>query len=107
MSFPSDHELVQILDASLADAARRSGAWLVCHAGCTQCCIGAFAINQLDAQRLRGGLADLKITAPSRAADVERRAADYIARLSADFPGNAITGILAEDEESKTRFEDF
>ncbi len=107
MNFPGDHELVQILDASLADAARRSGEWLVCHVGCTQCCIGAFAINQLDAQRLRGGLADLKITDPTRAADVERRAADYIARLSADFPGNAITGILAEDEESKTRFEDF
>jgi Fe-S-cluster containining protein len=107
MNLPGDRELVQILDASLADAARRSGAWLVCHAGCTQCCIGAFAINQLDAHRLREGLADLKLTDPARAADVERRATDYIARLSADFPGDTATGILAEDEESKMRFEDF
>jgi Fe-S-cluster containining protein len=107
MGTPSDHELVQILDASLADAARRSGAWLVCHPGCTQCCVGAFAINQLDAQRLRNGLAVLNSTDPVLAAKVERRAADYIARLSADFPGDPITGILAEDEDSKMRFEDF
>jgi Fe-S-cluster containining protein len=107
MSISSDSDLVQILDAALADAARRSGAWLVCHAGCTQCCIGAFAINQLDAQRLRDGLTNLKVTDAARAADVERRAADYIARLSADFPGDSTTGILAEDEDSKLRFEDF
>ena len=107
MSLPKDRELVQILDASFADAARRSGTWLVCHAGCTQCCIGAFAINQLDAQRLRDGLLDLKANDPLRAADVERRAADYIARLAAEFPGDPITGILADDEDSKLRFEDF
>jgi Fe-S-cluster containining protein len=107
MSIPSDRELVQILDAALADASRRSGAWLVCHVGCTQCCIGAFAINQLDAQRLRDGLLDLKANDPLRAADVERRAADYIARLAAEFPGDPITGILADDEDSKLRFEDF
>src|SRR5664279_2206751 len=81
MNLPNDRELVQILDASLADAARRSGAWLVCHAGCTQCCIGAFAINQLDAQRLRDGLTDLKVAAPVRAAEVERRASEYICLL--------------------------
>jgi Fe-S-cluster containining protein len=107
MSIPGDRELVQILDASFADAAHRSGAWLVCHAGCTQCCIGAFAINQLDAQRLRDGLADLKHADPARAAEVERRAEDYIARLSAEFPGDPATGILAEDDESKLHFEGF
>jgi Fe-S-cluster containining protein len=107
MSVPGDRELVQILDASFADAARRSGEWLVCHAGCTQCCVGAFAINQLDAQRLRGGLADLRLSDAARAAEVERRAADYIARLSADFPGDAATGILGEDEDAQLRFEDF
>jgi hypothetical protein len=52
-----DHELVQILDAALADTARRSGEWLVCKPGCTQCCVGVFAINQLDAARLQQGLA--------------------------------------------------
>jgi NitT/TauT family transport system permease protein len=45
---PGDQQLVQIVDAALADTARRSGDWLVCHPGCTQCCIKAFAINQLD-----------------------------------------------------------
>ena len=107
MSVPGDRELVQILDASFADSARRSGAWLVCHAGCTQCCFGAFAINQLDAQRLRDGMAALRMTDPTLAAEVERRAADYISRLSADFPGDPATGILAEDEDSKMRFDDF
>jgi hypothetical protein len=50
-----DRELVQIVDAALADSARRSGAWLVCHVGCTQCCIGVFAISQSDAVRLQEG----------------------------------------------------
>ena len=54
MSLPAgDRELVQIVDASLADAARRAGPWLVCRLGCTQCCFGAFAISQLDALRLQ------------------------------------------------------
>ena len=54
MSLPAgDRELVQIVDASLADAARRAGPWLVCRLGCTQCCFGAFAISQLDALRPR------------------------------------------------------
>ena len=46
-------KLVQIVDASLADAARRAGDFLACRIGCTQCCHGAFAINALDAARLR------------------------------------------------------
>jgi hypothetical protein len=40
-----DRELIQIVDAALADAARVAGDWLVCRPGCTQCCVGAFAIN--------------------------------------------------------------
>src|SRR5215467_10641663 len=55
--FPAvrDRKLIQIVDAALADTARRSGDWLVCRPGCTQCCLGAFAINQLDALRLQRG----------------------------------------------------
>src|SRR5258708_2886343 len=58
----ADGALIQIVDAALADAARRSGEWLVCRPGCTQCCVGVFAINQLDAVRLRQGLAELEQT---------------------------------------------
>lgn len=102
-----DGELVQIIDAALADAARRSGDWLVCKPGCTQCCVGVFAINQLDAERLRIGLAELELREPARAEAVKARIRDSVARLAAEFPGNAITGVLAEDEDSQERFAEF
>jgi Fe-S-cluster containining protein len=102
-----DQKLVQIIDAALADTARRSGEWLVCKLGCTQCCMGAFAINQLDALRLQQGLADLEVTDPIRAAQVRDRARASIARLSRDFPGDAETGILDEGETAEARFEEF
>ena len=99
-----DQQLVQIVDAATADAARRSGPWLHCRLGCTQCCIGIFSISQLDAARLREGLAVLETEDPEKAATVRRRAADSILRLTADFPGDPITGEL---DESDPRYEDF
>lgn len=102
-----DHELIQIMDAALADAALRAGEWLACRKGCTQCCMGAFAINQLDAARLREGLKQLQARDPRRAARILERAGESRARLTADFPGNPVTGILAEDQQSKNRFFDF
>jgi Fe-S-cluster containining protein len=102
-----DRELVQITDAALADATRRSGHWLVCRNGCTQCCIGAFAINQLDAARLRNGLAQLEADNPQRAARVRERARQSVARIAAGFPGDPVTGLLAEDQHSEDRFLDF
>jgi Fe-S-cluster containining protein len=107
--FPSrgDQKLIQIVDAALADVARRSGDWLVCRPGCTQCCIGAFAINQLDAARLQRGLAELEKRDPDRAARVRLRARESVARLSADFPGNPVSGVLDEGEEADRDFADF
>jgi Fe-S-cluster containining protein len=107
--FPArrDQQLVQIVDAALADATRRAGDWLACRPGCTQCCIGVFAINQLDAARLTQGFRKLKSLAPDRAAAVHQRARDAMSRLSASFPGDPVTGILADGEESRPRFEDF
>jgi Fe-S-cluster containining protein len=107
LRFPAlgDQKLVQIVDAALADTARRSGDWLACRPGCTQCCVGVFAIHQLDALRLRRGLRKLESRAPERAAAIRQRARDAVARLSPDFPGDPITGILAEDDESTQRFE--
>ena len=102
-----DRKLVQIVDAALADATRRSGPWLVCRPGCTQCCVGVFAINQLDAARLKNGLAKLEKRDSARAASVRGRSREVAARLSGDFPGDPRTGILAEDAASEARFEDF
>ncbi|MGA3348417.1 MAG: YkgJ family cysteine cluster protein [Candidatus Sulfotelmatobacter sp.] len=108
-SFPAsgDHTLIQIVDSALADATRRSGKWLTCRPGCTQCCIGVFAINQLDAVRLQKGLSDLEKVSPARAAGVRERAHDAVMRLSADFPGDPISGLLDEGDEAQQRFSDF
>lgn len=102
-----DKQLIQIVDAALADAARRSGEWLVCRPGCTQCCVGVFSINQLDAHRLRQGLADLEASAPGRATLVRERARDAVARLAAEFPGDPATGLLDEGELAEQRFAEF
>jgi Fe-S-cluster containining protein len=77
---PSDDALIQILDAALAEAARRSGPWLLCRPGCAQCCLGEFPITQLDAARLRRGLAELQTREPERAARVGQRVREAVAR---------------------------
>jgi len=102
-----DRRLIQIVDAALADTAKKSGDWLVCRPGCTQCCIGVFPINQLDALRLRRGFKDLERSAPERAAAVQARARDAVARLAGEFPGDPITGILDEGDEAEQRFSEF
>jgi Fe-S-cluster containining protein len=104
---PGDQKLVQIVDAALADAGRRSGSWLVCRPGCTQCCIGVFAITQLDAARLQHGLVELEEHDPQRASAVRARAQDAVVRLSPEFPGDRTNGILSDDETAEHRFEDF
>src|SRR5260370_38498717 len=91
----------------MAEAARKSGSWLVCRLGCTQCCIGPFPISQLDALRLRKGLFDLEAHDPQRAGRVRRRARESVARISKDFPGDSATGLLDEGEAAEERFSDF
>jgi Fe-S-cluster containining protein len=103
----ADQKLIQIVDTSLEEAARKSGDWLVCRKGCTQCCFGPFPISQLDAMRMRQGLSDLAARDPRRAARVRKRAQQAVKRLSPDFPGDAKTGILSEDENAEDRFADF
>ena len=51
-----DSAFVALVDGAFADAAARSGPHLLCRPGCTQCCIGAFAIAPADALRLKQGL---------------------------------------------------
>jgi Fe-S-cluster containining protein len=107
--FPSsgDKKLIQIVDSALADTARKSGEWLACRPGCTQCCIGAFAINQLDALRLRRGLDQLEVQAPPRARALRKRAREAVARIAHEFPGDPVAGILDEGEAADRRFADF
>jgi Fe-S-cluster containining protein len=108
MRLPSaDRELVQIVDASLARAAEQAGEWLVCRPGCTQCCHGAFAINQLDAARLRAGMETLHAADPVAAEAIEERARAWIAEYGAEFPGDRETGRLGESDEERERFEEF
>ena len=106
-SIVDDRALIQIVDCALADVTRRSGEWLVCRPGCTQCCIGVFPINQLDAQRMRRGLEALEASSPERAGRVRERAGDSVARLSQDFPGDLVTGLLDEGDDAAKRFSDF
>jgi Fe-S-cluster containining protein len=103
----SDETLLQIVDKALAEAAARSGSWLVCRAGCWQCCVGAFAINALDAARLRAGLSALRQADPDKAERIDARVRAYVARVSGEFPGDPATGAIGEDAASQAAFEGF
>ena len=108
MELPAgDNQLVQIVDAALAAAGRRAGAWLACRPGCTQCCYGAFAINALDVARLQAGMGTLHMSDPHKAEAIEHRAQAWIAEYGPEFPGDAATGMLGTSEEEQARFEDF
>lgn len=108
MSLPAgDTQLVQIMDAALADAAHRAGDWLACRPGCTQCCHGAFAINALDVARLQTGMSALRESDPSRVESIQQRARTWLAEFCSDFPGDPTTGVLGTTEDDQARFEDF
>jgi Fe-S-cluster containining protein len=95
----ADRKLIQIVDAALADTARKSGEWLACGPGCTQCCVGVFMVNALDVVRLQAGLAEMEKSDPARAARILKRARQSRARLTTDFPGNPRTGVLSDEAE--------
>ena len=99
--------LVQIVDTAVADAYQRGGPHLVCHPGCSQCCIGVFPIAHEDAARLREGLTSLEQSDPEKAARIHARVQQSLTRLDPWFPGDRTTGILAEDYESVILFEEF
>ncbi len=99
-------ELIQIVDAALASAVKRSAYHLACRPGCTQCCHGIFPIAQQDAARLRDGLESLGQIHFERAASIRARVAASLARLAPLFPGDPATGILDEDYEDSSLFAD-
>ena len=102
-----DSQLVHILDTALAQAAQRAGPWLACRPGCTQCCHGAFAINALDALRLRTGMQALHAADPAAAHAIEDRARDWLNTHGPDFPGDRATGLLGSSDQDQARFDDF
>lgn len=97
-------ELFPIVDAALASAAERSGAWLACRPGCHQCCVGVFAISQMDAEKLRAGLATAEADVAAR---IRERAAAARERLHDGFPGDPASGLLFTSPEHEEVFEDF
>ncbi len=103
----ADRTLIQIVDRAMDQAVRLSGPWLACHIGCTQCCMGPFPITQLDAIRLRQGLAELEAAEPERAARVRQRACEWLQQNAAAFPGDRVTGVLEEGPAAEARFETY
>ena len=106
-----DHELVQIVDQSLADATLRAhkpdgSSWLACHPGCTPCCHGVFRISALDAERLRAAFSRLQDEDPARANAIQTRADALATQLRSHFPGDPETGLLSEDEAAWDNFAD-
>jgi Fe-S-cluster containining protein len=85
-----DRHLLALVDAATGAAAALAGPHLVCHPGCTPCCVGPFPISQLDAWRLQGGLRVLDARDPLRASALRRRAAAQVDAQRAVFPGDAV-----------------
>jgi Fe-S-cluster containining protein len=94
----ADRRLLDGIAETMAEAARRSGEWLVCRLGCSECCVGPFAITKLDSMRLQSGLAALEAEDPARAAAVRARAADYVAAIAPLYPGDTKTGELMDED---------
>lgn len=88
----SDAELVQIVDAAVAEAVRRAGESLTCKRGCTHCCIGPFAVTERDLERLRAGFA----LAPD--AGMARRFAEVREAMREGFPGDWESGQVTDLE---------
>jgi Fe-S-cluster containining protein len=101
-----DARLLCDVDGALERSARLAGDRLVCHVGCTECCLAPFPITLLDARRLADGLRGLRALDPRRAAAVERRAQAAVRALRRGFPGDPDTGRLGEDEAARQRFFD-
>lgn len=100
----ADRVFLRLVDERLAEGARRAGHRLACRVGCTECCIGPFPVNALDALRLRDGLAALRRRDRTRAVRVLSRARAAVERLLPGFPGERARGILAPDEDLREAF---
>ena len=102
-----DTELLDIVDNWLERANQRGGEHIACRRGCAQCCMGAFAIDRLDALRLQRGLNELAERDMERAQRILDRAGESLERIGDYFPGNLETGILDSTPEAAEIFEGF
>jgi Fe-S-cluster containining protein len=102
-----DTELLHTVDKWLQRANQRGGHHIACRPGCAQCCMGAFAIDRLDAVRLQRGMSELAARDMPRAQRILQRAAESLERIKEFFPGNIETGILDNTPEAAEVFEDF
>ena len=101
-----DQQLLQIVDAASAAAKIIARDHLICHAGCTPCCFGPFAITRLDAWRLQQGLQQLVKTEPETATAVRQRAATA-RQIQADaFPSHR-TGTFLDKTEERQHYDLF
>lgn len=89
-----DTHHLRVLDSGLDEARRRAGEGAACRSGCFGCCLGPFPITQLDADRLRRGLEQLRATSPGQAERIGLRAEEAMVALREDFPGDWNTGLL-------------
>jgi Fe-S-cluster containining protein len=99
-----DASLLQSVADSWRDAVLRAGRLLVCGPGCVDCCIGPFAINALDARRLRRGLERLRLSDPRHHEGVLSRAEAAIRRIAEKYPGDPRSGLLVDDEGLEEEF---
>lgn len=103
---PSDHDsllradqvLLRRVDGQMAEAYALGGDHLRCRPGCSDCCIGPFGINPLEAWRLRRGLELLRRADRAAAEAIEARAQAARQVLRSGFPGDAENGRLLDDE---------
>ena len=99
-----DRQFIVLLDATMDVAVARSGKALACRVGCTECCMGPFPINALDAVRLREGLLWLEAKSHDRAEAVRARARQAVADMSSDFPGDLDHGIIDDGSPAAVAF---
>jgi Fe-S-cluster containining protein len=95
----TDGELVQIVDAAVAEAAQSAGDLLTCRSGCTHCCIGPFAVTERDLDRLRVGY---KISPPELRERIALRSAEARSALREAFPGDWNSGRVVTQDAADT-----
>lgn len=99
-----DERLLSAVDAACAESHARAAGRLDYRRGCPACCQGPFPINRLDVLRLQLGMASLERTDPSRAGAIAAAAAEAVEAMAAEFPGDAGSGVLSEDEAAREPF---
>lgn len=96
-----DRRLLALVDAVTGPTAVASGDHLACHAGCSPCCFGPFAITQLDAWRSKDGVRELTVREPERADAVQRRSTAAVAEQASWFPSDGVGIFVDEVDESR------